>query len=78
MVYKVSSRTDSGNAVVNVDGRLAAEALGYGSFGFDNPAAVLLLKEERPEKHLIEIRMAPQDMEKEFSILAFGYCSDAG
>jgi hypothetical protein len=58
---------------VYIDGELIKTILSNQGGGWNNPYTLLLLNEESPAMHNVEIKMAEGDEEKEFSILAFGY-----
>lgn len=73
IVHKESCRLDTGCIEICLDGRLSASIQGYGSLGFDNPVATLLLKDNISRSRTISARMSSQDIFKEFTILAFGY-----
>lgn len=74
LVHKESNRLDTGSIEVYLDDKLAASIQGYASLGFDNPVATLLLKDNISKTRTISVRMSSQDIFKEFTILAFGYC----
>lgn len=73
IVYKSNSQATSGKADVYIDGELIKTILSNQGGGWNNPYTLLLLNEESPAMHNVEIKMAEGDEEKEFSILAFGY-----
>lgn len=73
IVHKETNQLTAGNAEVYIDGKLKITLHGYGVMGFDNPVVNLLLHESVAELHIIELKMAHDDEEKEFSIMAFGY-----
>ena len=73
IVYKSSSQATSGKVDVYIDGELVKTILSNQGGGWNNPYTMLLLNEDSPAKHNVEIRMAEGNEEKEFSILSFGY-----
>jgi lysophospholipase L1-like esterase len=74
VIYKEDNNINEGNAQVYIDGSLRCTLSGYRTFGWGNPVSQIILKEEAAAKHLIEIKMAPGDEDKSFTILGFGYC----
>ena len=73
MVFKASSGNSFGTAEIYVDGRYIKSINGYQSGGWNNPVTELLFSEERPAEHTIEIKMAKDSQDKNFTILAWGY-----
>lgn len=73
IVHKETNQNIAGNAEVYVDGNLIITLHGFRIMGFDNPVVNLLLEEDMAREHVIEIKMAQGDEEKEFSLMAFGY-----
>lgn len=74
LLYKEDKGIKEGNAQIHVDGELKYMVSGYRIFGWNNPVAQLILREEETAEHIIEICMAPEDVNKEFTLLGFGYC----
>ena len=72
LVFKDSGEADAGKAQVYVDGifRLTADPLING-WTHCNP--VILFQEEEVKEHVIEIKPAPGEEQKKFTILGFGY-----
>ena len=72
LVFKDSGEADAGKAQVFVDGalRLTANPLING-WTHCNP--VILFQEEEARDHVIEIKPAPGEEQKKFTILGFGY-----
>lgn len=73
IVYKSNSQATSGKAEVYIDGELVRTILSNQGGGWNNPYTLLLLNEESPAMHRVEIKMAEGDTEKDFTILSFGY-----
>lgn len=74
--FKESNTFIVGNAEVYIDGSYQCTLNGYRMFAWDNSTAKLIFSEDECKEHLIEVRMASGDEEKEFSLLAFGYSTD--
>lgn len=76
LVFKDSGEAKAGRAEVFVDGekKLVADPLVNGWIHC-NP--VILIQEEEAKKHVVQIRIAAGQEEKEFTILGFGYVSSA-
>ncbi|WP_339222890.1 SGNH/GDSL hydrolase family protein [Paenibacillus sp. FSL H8-0332] len=72
LVFKDSGSPDVGKAEVYVDGKLVLTADPHVN-SWTHCNAVILYKNEQSQQHLVEIRMAPEDQEKCFTILGFGY-----
>lgn len=72
-VYKLSNAATAGKAEVYVDGKLVTTANSYSSGGWNNPNTIVILNETTAAKHTIEIKMADEDVAKEFTILGFGF-----
>lgn len=73
IVYKSSNQAAFGKAEVYIDGELVRTIASNQGGGWNNPYTLLLLDEETASAHTVEIKMAEEDADKEFSILAFGY-----
>jgi endo-1,4-beta-xylanase len=73
LVYKASSSNTFGTAEVYIDGKFIKSINGFQSGGWNNPVTELLLDEDNPAEHTIEIRMAKDSQDKNFTIMAFGY-----
>lgn len=72
LVYKDSGRKDFGKANVYVDGK-HIKTLDPHKIGWTHCNATLLYQEDLAREHEIEIKMAPGDELKNFTILGFGY-----
>ncbi|GIO13243.1 hypothetical protein J19TS2_27980 [Cohnella xylanilytica] len=72
LVFKDSGREDFGSADIRVDGRFAKTA-DPREVNWTHCNAVLLYSEPVAEEHTVEIRMAPGQEDKRFTILGFGY-----
>lgn len=72
LVFKDSGSPDVGKAEIYVDGKLVLTADPHVN-SWTHCNAVILYKNEQSEEHVVEIRMAPEDQEKCFTILGFGY-----
>ncbi len=73
--YKTSSSDEYGKALVYLDGEQVAELNGYSGGGWNNSNVVLIEDGEENKSHILEIRMASEDAEKKFTLLAIGYSS---
>lgn len=72
LVYKDSGSTEFGKADIYVDGKLLLTADPHvNNWTHCNP--VILYQNEVSREHQVEIRMAPGDQDKCFTILGFGY-----
>lgn len=71
LVYK--SGSGFGTASVYVDGEPAMTLNASEDGGWNNPITVLLINETEAAEHVIEIRMAEGNENKEFTIMAAGY-----
>ncbi|WP_083611927.1 SGNH/GDSL hydrolase family protein [Paenibacillus sp. P32E] len=72
LVYKDSGSSEFGKAEIFVDGKLAVTADPHeNNWTHCNP--VILYQNEHSQEHVIEIQMAPEDQDKCFTILGFGY-----
>ncbi|MCE3200014.1 SGNH/GDSL hydrolase family protein [Paenibacillus sonchi] len=72
LVYKDSGSSGFGQADIYVDGQLKLTANPHDNdWTHCNP--VILYQNEHSQEHVIEIRMAPEDQDKCFTILGFGY-----
>ncbi|KAI7260612.1 hypothetical protein KC345_g10023 [Hortaea werneckii] len=72
LVYKDSGSPDFGKADIYVDGSLVTTADPHvNNWTHCNP--VILYRNENSQEHRIEIRMAPGNEDKSFTILGFGY-----
>ncbi|MNN94096.1 hypothetical protein D3C81_2126630 [compost metagenome] len=71
-MYKDSGSHGFGKADVYVDGQLRLTADPHeNNWTHCNP--VILYQNEYNQEHVVEIRMAPEDQDKCFTILGFGY-----
>ncbi|MDH6370237.1 hypothetical protein M2444_002017 [Paenibacillus sp. PastF-3] len=72
LVYKDSGSSEFGKADIFVDGSLAVTADPHvNNWTHCNP--VILYQNEASSEHQIEIKMVPEDQDKCFTILGFGY-----
>ncbi len=72
LVYKDSGNSEFGKADIFVDGKCVKTADPHiNNWTHCNP--VILYQEEVCERHLVEIKMAPCNEDKSFTILGFGY-----
>lgn len=72
LVYKDSGSGEFGKANIYVDGHLVVTADPHeNNWTHCNP--VILYQHEESQEHQIEIKMAPEDQDKGFTILGFGY-----
>lgn len=71
--YKTSASKDFGKVSVSVDGEQAAELDGYVQGAWNNSIQALVLDEKESGRHVLELRMAEGDAEKNFTLLAIGY-----
>ena len=72
LVFKDSGSPAFGKATVTVDGKVAG-TYDPRQAGWTHCHATILFKENTAHKHRIEIRMVPEDADKTFTILGFGY-----
>ena len=73
MVYKNANNDSFGTAEVYVDGKLQKAYAGHEEGGWNNCMIVMIIDEAVTAKHTVEIKMAEDDKDKAFTILAFGY-----
>ena len=73
MVYKNANNDFFGSAEVYIDGKLQKSYAGHEEGGWNNCMIVMLIDEKSPAQHKVEIKMAAEDQDKAFTILAFGY-----
>lgn len=71
--YKTSASKDFGKLSVSVDGEQVAELDGYVQGAWNNSIQALVLDEKESGRHVLELRMAEGDAEKNFTLLAIGY-----
>jgi hypothetical protein len=76
LIYRESNDANAGCAEVYVDGALQCTLASYKVTGWNNPALRLILSRDDSAEHRIEIRMCRGDEQKEFAIVAFGYCDN--
>jgi lysophospholipase L1-like esterase len=74
IIYKESGSLNEGSIVLTVDGKPVNTFSGYRTFGWNNPAVKLVFSDAEEKEHKVDIRMAKDDENKDFSFLAFGYC----
>lgn len=70
-VYKSSG--SYGTAEVYVDGKLSQTLDSTQGGGWNNPMTVMLINDNTPADHIIEVKMAQGHENKEFTIMAVGY-----
>ena len=73
MVYKNANNDSFGKADVYVDGKLQKTYAGHEDGGWNNCMIVMIIDEATAAPHTVEIKMAQDDEDKAFTILAFGY-----
>jgi hypothetical protein len=71
--YKTSNRSDFGKADFYIDGELVVTADGYSASGWNNCNVIMVLKQNEPAEHVLEVKMAEGSEDKAFTILAIGY-----
>lgn len=76
LVFKDSGEVKAGRAEVFVDGEKKLTADPHVN-GWIHCNPVILIQEREVKKHVVQIRMAAGQEEKEFTILGFGYVSSA-
>lgn len=76
LVFKDSGEAQAGKADVFVDGEKKLTADPHIN-GWIHCNPVILIQEEEEKRHVIQIRMAAGEEEKEFTILGFGYVSSS-
>lgn len=74
IIYKESRNMTEGSIVLTVDGKEADVFSGYRTFGWNNPAVRQVYSEDEEGEHLVGIRMVKEDEDKDFTLLAVGYC----
>lgn len=72
LVYKDTANAAYGTAEVYIDGEYVTSLYGNSSDGWNNPVIECILREKEAATHTVEIRMAEDNADKCFSILAFG------
>ncbi len=73
LTYKYSSFQDFGKASVYIDGIFITELNGYLNGGWNNTETVLILDEETPAHHVLEIKMSEGQEQQRFTVLGIGY-----
>lgn len=73
MVYKNANNDSFGKADVFIDGKLYKTYAGHEEGGWNNCMVVMIIDETEPRQHTVEIKMAQDNQDKSFTILAFGY-----
>ncbi|MBH1939539.1 SGNH/GDSL hydrolase family protein [Mobilitalea sibirica] len=74
VIFKESNEITEGNAQIIIDGIISATLSGYRMFGWNNPTVRLVLRDEETLERVIEVKMENGSENKNFSLLAFGYC----
>lgn len=72
LVYKDTTNAAYGTAEVYIDGEYQLSLYANTDDGWNNPVPELILRGNEPETHTVEIRMAEDSLDKNFSILALG------
>lgn len=73
-VYKEANNSAYGDVEVYVDGELAVTISANAADGWDNPVVARIFRESESKTRKIEIRMKDGDEDKQFALLAIGYC----
>lgn len=73
IIYKNSNAQTFGKADVFVDGVKKTQLNGCDGTGWNNCVVTMIIDEEESGNHTIEIKMAENEENKSFTILAFGY-----
>ena len=73
-VYKEANNSAYGDVEVYVDGELAVTISGNAADGWNNPVVTRIFRESESKIRKIEIRMKDGDEDKQFALLAIGYC----
>ena len=73
-VYKEANNSAYGDAEVYVDGELAVTISGNAADGWDNAVVARIFRESESKTRKIEIRMKDGNEDKQFALLAIGYC----
>ena len=71
--FKTSGSQEFGKAQIFIDGTQVAELDGHSDGGWNNSNVVLVLDEKESASHVLEIKMAEEDKNKKFTVLAIGY-----
>ena len=73
-VYKENNNEMAGSAQVIVDGWIMGAMTSYRILGWGNAVSIFIFGDETVGEHTLEVKMAPGDEGKEFTLLGFGYC----
>lgn len=73
IAYKLSNNTSFGKAELYVDGELKETMNGYKDDGWNNATVSIVFNDDKIAEHEFEIKMAPGDENKKFTIYAIGY-----
>ncbi len=73
LVYKDSDSMAAGKVDVILDGKLLY-TVDPRAIGWKHTNAIIVYNEKESAEHVVQIRMAAGDEDKQFSILGFGYC----
>ena len=71
--FKTSGSQEFGKAQIFIDDTQVAELDGHSDGGWNNSNVVLVLDEKESASHVLEIKMAEEDKNKKFTVLAIGY-----
>jgi hypothetical protein len=72
--YKLSSAKNTlGKAEIYVDGELVKTVNGYNAGGWNNPETIEVFNNEEAAEHTVEIRMAKDSENLEFTVLLMGF-----
>lgn len=72
LIYKDSGSNDFGKADILVDGNIV-KSVNPLDITWTHCHAVILYNEQHSRKHTVEIKMSPNNEQKQFTILGFGY-----
>ncbi len=71
--FKTSNKESFGSACIYIDGVMVREVNGYSQGGWNNSNVILVLDEKEVKEHTLEVKMAPGNENKQFTILTIGY-----
>ena len=71
--YKTSSNASFGKADFYIDGELVATADGHSAGGWNNCNVIMILRQDEPAEHVLEVKMAEGNEDKAFTIFSIGY-----
>ena len=75
LIFKDSGETNAGKADVYVDGvkKLTADPR---EVGWNHCSPIIIVNEDEVKSHHVEVKMQENDLNKEFTILGFGFVND--